>query len=234
MPEDKASILNLIIQKRGFSSYLEIGVDQHFNFDQIQADFKESIDPNPEANPTYEMTSDEFFEGGHGGFYDLIFIDGLHYGEQVYRDIYNSLSRLARPDSMIILHDMWPKTMLRSRREIDMKNPNEPDKVVWDFDGWWNGDSWLGFVKFRTESNLLTCCLETDEGLGIIDVSKRCVFPNILSDTPYKLVSSCKPEELKYLSWELLNDYRDEILGIISPETFLMDILGFSQEGIDS
>ena len=57
------------------------------------------------------MTSDEFFEQNKEKF-DIVFIDGLHHSEQVYKDILNSLNIL-NEDGTIICHDMNPTEEFR-------------------------------------------------------------------------------------------------------------------------
>ena len=86
-------IINLLITKNNYKSYLEIGLDNGFNFSRIEINNKISVDPAlgqySHANPTYKLTSDDFFSQNKNR-YDIIFIDGLHHSEQVYKDIKNS------------------------------------------------------------------------------------------------------------------------------------------------
>ena len=92
-------IINLLIVKNGYKSYLEIGLDNGLNFSKIKIDNKKSVDPAlgqySHAKPTYKLTSDDFFKQNKDK-YDIIFIDGLHHSEQVYRDIKNSLDERKR------------------------------------------------------------------------------------------------------------------------------------------
>ena len=89
----RTKIINWIINNRNYKRYLEIGVyDPNKNFNKIKIPFKISVDPGKEglSEATYTLTSDEFFKQNTEK-YDIIFIDGLHESEQVYRDIMNSL-----------------------------------------------------------------------------------------------------------------------------------------------
>ena len=80
------------------------------------------------------LTSDEFFEQNTEVF-DVIFIDGLHLSEQVYRDITNSLSCLSE-NGYIICHDMNPMEEIIQRypqpiansawNATEAKNANDP------------------------------------------------------------------------------------------------------------
>jgi len=110
------AIIQSIIQKKCFNSYLEIGV--HIpadNFDLIKCRFKIGVDPNGRAN--FTGTSDEFFEMVgyeremcyklYSMQFDLIFIDGLHHYEQVKKDLENALQCL-NYGGIIVIHDTNP------------------------------------------------------------------------------------------------------------------------------
>ena len=48
----------------------------------------------------------------------------------------------------------------------------------------WNGTTWKAFVKYRTNSNIYSCCIDTDWGVGIISSSKN-IGLSIKNDNPY-------------------------------------------------
>lgn len=76
-------IINDLIKKNGYKSYLEIGVyNRALNFNQIKAKIKWCVDPDVNANADVVCTSDMYFESAiqAGEKYDIIFIDGLHTG----------------------------------------------------------------------------------------------------------------------------------------------------------
>lgn len=92
---DRSDIINFLIKKNNFKTYLEIGLDNpDVNFNKINCSVKHSVDPFFESDHTefdiksyefeyamkfltFRMTSDEFFETSSMK-YDIIFIDGLH------------------------------------------------------------------------------------------------------------------------------------------------------------
>jgi len=100
--------INYIIKKRGFNSYLEIGVNKRENnFDLIQCQFKIGVDPEPNAKANFLGTSDEFFKQNKQVF-GTIFVDGLHHADQVRIDLENSIKYLTE-GGVIVIHDTDPK-----------------------------------------------------------------------------------------------------------------------------
>jgi predicted O-methyltransferase YrrM len=140
-------IINLLIERCGLSSYLEIGLREGKCFDQIRCELKESVDPY--WMPTYMMTSDAFFATNKKK-YDIIFIDGEHEEEQVLRDISNSLSCL-NDDGFIVVHDCNPQ---------EYKHTIEREGTVY-----------AGFIKARQSLPYDSFCVDADHGCGVI--SKR-------------------------------------------------------------
>lgn len=137
------SIINEIIRLKGFTSYLEIGInDPPKNFDLINCKFRVGVDPAPAAKANFCGTSDEFFNTcfaentyGNDGLlrFDCTFIDGLHHADQVKKDFENSLSCL-NEGGIILIHDTNP---------AEERYTAVPRKER----GRWNGDVW----KFITE-----------------------------------------------------------------------------------
>ena len=122
----RIDVINTLIKKYGYTTYLEIGVRVHADcFDQIIAPMKTSVDPgyeNATEKYDYKMESDEFFaslKAGRTKFptdmkWDCIFIDGLHLAEQVERDVINSLNHLA-DGGTIFMHDCSPPSEMVAR-----------------------------------------------------------------------------------------------------------------------
>jgi hypothetical protein len=182
-------IQNLII-KSNCKKYLEIGMGPGLNFASIKCEYKICVDPNPTVPVTHRMTSDEFFSQNQEKF-DIIFIDGLHWSEQVYKDIVNSLKFLT-DEGYIICHDMNPAS------EFVQRYPQP--KVESE----WTGDCWKAWVKLRTErEDLEMFVVDTDFGCGIIKKGKQKVI---------------KVNE--NLSWELLEKNRVFLLNLISLNDF--------------
>ena len=152
----RTELINSLIEKNNYTNYLEIGVNSPaqpgYNWVGIKIPVKHGVDPN--VDTTFKMTSDEFFENSVNQKYDIIFIDGLHIFEQVYKDIINSVNAL-NENGIIVVHDCNPVTEITQRRE------RASDA--------WHGDVWKSIVKLRIEEpNLEIYTVNTDEGCGII------------------------------------------------------------------
>lgn len=93
-----------LINHFGFESYLEIGCQSDLSFAPIRVRRKIGVDPY--HGGTHRMTSDAFFTQNKERF-DLIFIDGNHHHDFVFRDIVNARKALT-PRGIITLHDCWP------------------------------------------------------------------------------------------------------------------------------
>lgn len=188
----RTDIINGLISKHGLKRYLEIGVAGGVNFDRVICEWKVSVDPDPKAHATFQMTSDEFFSKRSKTWKpsDIIFIDGLHHADQVLKDINNSLEELTH-DGFIVCHDMSPPL------EIYQRVPRET-RI-------WNGDCWKALVKLRNERpDLSIVTVDTDEGCAIISrVGKK---------YPFRLT--------RELTYENLSKHRDEWLNLVSIEEF--------------
>lgn len=191
-------IINTLIKKNGYKTYLEIGVRDGGCFEKIKAEYKDGVDPNPIRRAIklveYKITSDVFFSSTDRKW-DIIFIDGLHECEQVLRDIKNSLKHLNQGGA-IVCHDMSPQT------EVAQITPSivEP---------WapWNGDCWKAWVRLRCKGGLSMYVVDTDHGCGIIEVD-----------------NSVKPLKIKeQLTYANLDKNRRDWLNLISKEIWQAD-----------
>lgn len=154
---ERNDIINHLIKKYDYKSYLEIGTLTGKCFSEIKIDHKISVDPVKRFSLlNYEMTSDEFFIINNENF-DIILIDGLHLEEQCSKDIFNSLLIL-NPNGSIVVHDCLPP----KEEYID---PKMAEKVT----GPWWGTVFRSIIELRykhTEINLNV--IDTDCGCGII------------------------------------------------------------------
>ena len=150
----RTSLLNSLVERHGYRSYLEIGQgNRRMNYDWVNCRIKIGVDPDRSLNAAYQLTSDDFFAINNDA-YDLIFIDGLHTAEQVGRDILSSL-RVLRPNGTILVHDCNPTT-----REMQLV----PQRQLT-----WTGDVWKAWVTLRAErSDLTMYVIDVESGCGLI------------------------------------------------------------------
>jgi hypothetical protein len=189
----RTDIINILIQKYDYKSYLEVGTqDPTSNFDKINAEYKVSVDPFPRGEVTFVGTSDEYFNSiTEDVKYDIIFIDGLHHNDQVLKDIENSLKHLSK-NGTIVCHDCLPTTEDMQARD--------------DHGGEWTGDVWKAIAELRVETiDLDIKVVDTDYGCGIIRIG---------TNIPYET----QQDYLTYSHYSM-NKYR--MLNVISPEQFI-------------
>jgi hypothetical protein len=190
----RTEIINALIQKYGYKSYLEVGTqDPTSNFDKINVEYKVSIDPFPRGEVTFVGTSDEYFESiADDVKYDIIFIDGLHHDDQVLKDIENALNHLSE-NGIIVCHDCLPATELMQVRDIH--------------DGEWTGDVWKAIAHLRIERiDLDIKVVDTDYGCGIIRRG---------TNIPYE------PNVENYKTYSYYSTHKYKMLNVISPEQFI-------------
>jgi len=192
-------IINRVIESKGYSDYLEIGVRDGECFKQICCKNKTGVDPNPvSSDTTHVMTSDDFFNSiSEDVKFDIIFIDGLHLDFQVDADIENSLKHL-KEGGTILLHDCNPPTPFHADTKPNFGPPAN---------GEWNGTVYLSLIKLRLyNNNVKLRTVNSDWGVGILtkELSESInVFPN------------------DAISWDFFDSNRNEVLDLITPEDFL-------------
>lgn len=179
----RIELIQGLIDKHGYKTYLEIGVNTPkqpgYSHDSIQIAIKEGVDPN--VDTTYKMTSDVFFRE-NSNKYDIIFIDGDHTYEQCYRDIVNSLAIL-NEGGTIVVHDTNPPT------EQTTRIPRETDA--------WHGDVWKAIARLRIEGvPILT--IDTDEGCTLITNGKTNPY-DFFDKNRDEILNLVKPEIWKNL-----------------------------------
>ena len=143
-------LIQFLIDKYKYSTYLEIGCDKDQSFSKIKIPHKVGVDPI--SGGTIRKTSDDFFKTNKEKF-DIIFIDGLHHYEQVIDDINNAIDIL-NDNGHILIHDCLPRTIAH--------------QAIPRYRGSWNGDVWKSIVELRTKADLEVFTCEIDFGVGVI------------------------------------------------------------------
>lgn len=181
----RTEIINALIEKHNFKSYLEIGVESGSNYYLIKCDDKIGVDPDPTSHSTIKQESDTFFETNEKTF-DICFIDGLHHADQVYRDALNCLKYL-NEGGVILFHDMMPNSELCAQ--------------VPRVQSIWTGDCYKAFVKLRSERNDLEMfVINTDWGVGFMRKGKQELIDLKGMDINYTNFDSNRQEWLNLIS----------------------------------
>ena len=171
---DHVDIINYLIEKYNYKTYLEIGLGTAGNYIRVNCQYKECVDPYNhylDANEeeavnrfieenilTYKMTSDELFDSiDKTKKWDLIFIDGLHIEEQVDKDIINSLKHLNK-GGRIVIHDCLPEC-------------EEHQTEIYE-GGTWNGTTWKSIPKLAL-MGIEYMVIDTDYGCGIVEYKEN-------------------------------------------------------------
>lgn len=163
---NRVGIINTLIQKNGYRSYLEIGVcNPNDCYNNIFVDRKVGVDPRPEKYSPGMVcdTSDDYFRKFKDTF-DIVFVDGLHEGGQVVRDIENSLNIL-NEGGTILVHDCLPLERKTASEKPSWLLPKDhPDHSYA-----WFGTAYKGWLQLRaTRDDLEMFVIGSDCGLGVV------------------------------------------------------------------
>jgi hypothetical protein len=146
----RTQVVDALIRQNKFRSYLEIGCQNDINFSAINIPHKIGVDPA--LGGTYRMTSDAFFAQNVEKF-DLIFIDGMHTFEQVYKDFFNAYNVL-NAGGVILFHDMLPTSW--------------EQEMVPRMSRGWNGTVWKIAYELKRLLDNQFAIIVADQGLGIV------------------------------------------------------------------
>lgn len=158
--ESRLDLINFSCGIANATSYLEIGCNTNEVFDNVNCAHKVGVDPR--TGGTHRMTSDDFFAQNTEKF-DVIFIDGLHYYDQVKKDFANAY-KVLNDRGVVIFHDMFPSL---SRWVV----VPEPDDLTTY--GCWMGDVWrMGFDLIAMQ-NISFKLVMIDNGCGFVTKGKQ-------------------------------------------------------------
>ena len=198
---NRAEAINMIAKKINAKSYLEIGVQTGKTFRAVDMPFKIGVDPDPQwVDQTHLMGSDQFFSMNKQTF-DIIFVDGLHHREQVYRDINNAL-KVLNDGGVILVDDCAPK-----KEAYQTSNPTAIH---------WTGDVWRAWLRIRGRfSSWKTCTYDIEFGLGCMYEPKE--VQNV--DREYREQLMIAAEK----SYQEFNDRFEELLDLKTTDDFCED-----------
>jgi len=158
-PINRWDIINKLIDKNNYKSYLEIGISNPNDcYLKIKAEDKVGVDPHPlaMAEGVQVQTSNDFFYSNKKKF-DIIFVDGLHKDFQAILDIENGL-KILNEGGTIVVHDCFP------RDEITVSEDPQ-----WHISPAWCGTVFRAWLKLRaSRDDLSMYVVATDCGCGVI------------------------------------------------------------------
>ena len=189
--KNRLFIVQDIIQRKNYKSYLEIGCFDNELFNHVKCERKVGIDPV--SGGTLRQTSDQFFETNQD-YFDCIFIDGLHEYFQVKKDITNSLKYL-NEGGIILLHDCLPNNFYAQATP----------RCQYE----WNGDVWKAIVERRNDKDVDVYTCNADFGIGVI--FKR----------PNKNFLNYSISDYKNLKFEEYYNNHNELMNIVEYEDLL-------------
>lgn len=191
----RTDVINHLIDKYNLQRYCEIGLQRpEQNFDKIKSAHKVSVDPDLNADATYCMTSDRFFEDAAYGIgyndnqFSIIFLDGLHSADQLEKDFFNCLKYLS-PNGWVVMHDT---------------NPSSEDLTHFPRDkrGTWNGSCYKFAARLKSK-NYFT--VDVDHGVSVY--RKVDGVPLIKNNSE--------------ITWDYFDKNRKELLNLVSWDEFV-------------
>lgn len=187
-------VINYLIEKYNYKSYLEIGCAHGVCFKRINAEHKVSVD-KVFKEAMYLMTSDNFFSHHSDQKFDIIFIDGYHEKEQVIKDVNNALQVL-NEGGIILMHDCNPPKFINQLPRPDKRIKNG-----------WMGDVWKAVLHFRTTADGLQMhTIDTDCGIGVVKVGNQALY---------------EVKDNTEVDFDYFAENRAGILNLITPKEFL-------------
>ena len=179
----RCSIINENVEN--MKTYLEIGIENGFTFNEISIKDKKGVDPDPKINDNriYKMTSDEFFKFNRETF-DVIFIDGMHQSEYFLNDLNNSILCLNN-GGLIFVDDVLP---INEREQLKIPIKHAYENGILKYREPWTGDVWkVMFYVFINYNKFIKFELfehSNYRGVGKIEVLKKFQIP---SDKKYEI-----------------------------------------------
>lgn len=180
-------IINYINNIESYS-YLELGIFDNKNFNQIKCNHKYSVDIN--GNALFTGTTDEYFSQLNSNIvFDIIYIDANHDLEYVVRDFNNSISHARR---WILIHDMIPPTQEHTQSKFC-------------------SDSYKLLYYLMTETNNLVYPLDNDFGMTAIKIpASKVINTKIDTELSYSKFIKFITKQKIYTNKELIKLFNQE------------------------
>ena len=181
----KLQLINKLIKKHKYKSYLEIGVRKCKTFNQVKLKKSQKVGVDPAYKCKYQMTSDKFFKINEDTF-DIILIEGNRQGDIPYRDIVNSLNILNEGGTIVIRGANQPKDWFYNKK---LKIPR------------WKETVWKAVSQIHIETDCLINTIKDENGLSIIKNGGGEHY-SIYEDLDKEYFLAHRKELLKLISWK--------------------------------
>lgn len=216
---NRNSIINHLICKFNYQTYLEIGVNNCYHFADVNIENKTGVEPEPDLengeykkwkDNIYVMLSAKFFEKMDSNIkFDIVFIDGCLVEDNIMNDVKNSLEHLSA-NGIVVVHDCNPPSRFLQRDNYYERYKGK--SIIWNnkkyTDRHWNGKAWKMIVTLReTRKDLSVEVVDTDWGIGLIKFGNQDLL---------------KLDGENLYDYNTLIKYRKKMLNLISAEEFLL------------
>jgi hypothetical protein len=164
------------------NTYLEIGVESGYTFDNIHCTNKKGVDPDPDTDlkqihseEIYITTSDDYFEKVQDQQikYDVIFIDGMHQVEYVLKDISNSIQNL-NENGCIFINDILP---INYNEQLKIPYKHHYKNGILKYGEEWTGDVWkvLYYIllNYVDKLTLKYFCNSNYRGVACVKINEK-------------------------------------------------------------
>jgi hypothetical protein len=148
---ERHQLLNTLIDRYSYTSYLELGCHINATFEKIDLADKTGVDNQRGGN--IRLSTSEFFSSCYRR-YDLIFVDACHKLESVEHDIEKAVKHVKK-DGCVVVHDCLPK---HESEQLPERVENKK----------WLGEAWKAITKIRQRHDLDTVVVDADCGMAVI------------------------------------------------------------------
>lgn len=162
------------------NTYLEIGIEYGYTFNNIHCVDKKGIDPDMDLKHThseniYILTSDDYFENVHDPQikYDVIFIDGMHQVEYVLKDINNSI-QILNENGCIFINNILP---INYNEQLKIPYKHHYQNGILKYGEEWTGDVWKVvyyiLLNYVDKLTLKYLCNSNYRGVAYVKINEK-------------------------------------------------------------
>jgi hypothetical protein len=215
----KYEIINALVQKNGYQSYLEIcTTTTGFKFGRIDRSalpichrlvYRCPNDFEDGEKVTFRSLDESIENLLDPGFkYDLVFVDPFHTFECSLRDLCLGLSALGEGGTLVV-HDCCPE--------------DEECVTPWYKEGGWCGVTYCAYIDFLlSRSDLVYCTVDTDFGCGIVRRKREGEMWTPASESTNDTIAEWRRRRSQNMDmFGFFREHKRELLNLVSAQEFL-------------